>query len=262
MSLAVNEFTITADLPNYVPASVGQRIEGLLALSIVQVDTILSLISLPENAQIEWWKNYNYIEDLNDNRGYTVTLFGATSGTGDLAVILENLRARKETHKLLGFYNALKMKRGPDVDGIQGIVRAIQTLGNDKDWQGAVWDEYVNEYWVFVTRFCNLTLTRPGPVLNTPLVKGFILDAAINHGPDIEAYQVIFDEMKNKNNPDEKEWFKDFAATRHNILASGYEHLDTSNTGDRSTLWLNMANVDNNWNLARPIQPFEGYWAQ
>eukprot|EP00731_Ephydatia_muelleri_P005255 Em0002g1431a len=261
MSLAVNEFTITADLPNYVPASVGQRIEGLLALSIVQVDTILSLISLPENAQIEWWKNYNYIEDLNDERGYTVTLFGATSGTGDLAVILDFLRARKETHKLLGFYDALKMKRGPNVDGIQGMVRTIQTLGNDKDWQGAVWDEYVNEYWVFVTRFCNLTLTRPGPVLNTPLVKGFILDAAINHGPDIEAYQVIFDEMLNKNNPDEKEWFKDFAETRRLILARGYEHLDTSNTGDRSTLWANMAN-ENNWNLTRPIQPFEGYWAQ
>ena len=54
-------FTIAAGTPNNVPIDAGQRVSGLLSLTIVQVDTILSLISLPENSRIQWWENYNYI---------------------------------------------------------------------------------------------------------------------------------------------------------------------------------------------------------
>eukprot|EP00731_Ephydatia_muelleri_P022840 Em0015g423a len=256
-------FTIAAGTPNYVPIDAGQRVSGLLSLTIVQVDTILSLISLPENSRIQWWENYNYIENLHDGRGYTVSIFGATSGTGDLVDVFDKLRKRNSTHPLLRFYDELKKTRGDDVSKLQGLLSAIQGLGNDKDWRGAVWDVYVNEYWTFVAQFCNKTQgskNRPGPVIKTPLVKGFIVDTAINHGPDLESFQVILNKMKNKNNGDEKEWFKDFAQARHDILESGFEDLDTSGTGDRCTLWLGLGEKGN-WELKRPIQPYAGYWA-
>eukprot|EP00731_Ephydatia_muelleri_P022838 Em0015g421a len=244
-------FTIAAGTPNYVPIDVGQRVSGLLSLTIVQVDTILSLISLPENSQIQWWKNYNYIKNLHDGRGYTVSIFGATSGTGDLVDVFDKLRKRNSTHPLFRFYDTLKKKTG--------------RLGDDKHWRGAVWDVYVDEYWTFVAQFCNKTQgskNRPGPVIKTPLVKGFIVDTAINHGPDLESFQVILNKMKNKNNGDEKEWFKDFAQARHDILESGFEDLDTSGTGDRCTLWLYLGlGEQGNWELKRPIQPYAGYWA-
>ena len=256
-------FTIAAGTPNYVPIDAGQRVSGLLSLTIVQVDTILSLISLPENSRIQWWDNYNYIENLHDGRGYTVSIFGATSGTGDLLDVFDKLRKRSSTHPLLRFYDELKKKTGGDVSKLQNLPRAIQGLGNDKDWRGAVWDVYVDEYWTFVAQFCNKTQgskNRPGPVIKTPLVKGFIVDTAINHGPDLESFQVILNKMKNKNNGDEKEWFKDFAQARHDILESGFEDLDTSGTGDRCTLWLGLGE-QGNWELKRPIQPYAGYWA-
>ena len=91
-------FTIAAGTPNYVPIDAWQRVSGLLSLTIVQVDTILSLISLPENSRIQWWENYNYIENLHDGRGYTVSIFGATSGTGDLLDVFDKLRKRNSMH--------------------------------------------------------------------------------------------------------------------------------------------------------------------
>ena len=43
---------------------------------------------------------------------------------------------------------------------------------------------YIQVYWSFVAQFCNKTqdsINRPGPVIETPLVKGFVADTAINH---------------------------------------------------------------------------------
>eukprot|EP00731_Ephydatia_muelleri_P033766 Em0037g30a len=50
------EFTISQSDTDEVPDDVGQRIEGLLSLSVEQVDTVLSLISIAENGNVEWWK--------------------------------------------------------------------------------------------------------------------------------------------------------------------------------------------------------------
>ena len=257
------EFTISQSDTDEVPDDVGQRIEGLLSLSVEQVDTVLSLISIAENGNVEWWKNYFYIEYLNDGRGYTVTLYGATSATGDLADIFEKLRKRNSTHTLLRFYDTLHDESmGDDVSKLRDLPGAIKELrDDDKDWRGAVWDVYVDLYWNFVAEFCAKTFNRPGPVITTPLVKGFIVDAAINHGPDLGAFQVIFNKMKNEDNCNEKEWFKDFAHARHDILESGFEHLDTSSTGDRCTMWLDLAE-QGNWELQRPIEPCDGYWVR
>ena len=144
--------------------------------------------------------------------------------------VFDKLRKLNSTHPLLRFYDTLKKKTGSDVSGLRDLPRAIQGLGDDKHWRGAVWDVYVDEYWTFVAQFFNKTQgteNRPGPVIKTPLVKGFIVDTAINHGPDLESFQVILNKMKKKkNNGDEKEWFKDFAQARHDILESGFEVLD------------------------------------
>eukprot|EP00731_Ephydatia_muelleri_P022842 Em0015g425a len=146
-----------------------------------------------------------YIENLHDGRGYTVSIFGATSGTGDLVDVFDKLRKLNSTHPLLRFYDTLKKKTGSDVSGLRDLPRAIQGLGDDKHWRGAVWDVYVDEYWTFVAQFFNKTQgteNRPGPVIKTPLVKGFIVDTAINHGPDLESFQVILNKMKKKK----KQW--------------------------------------------------------
>ena len=42
------------------------------------------LVSTAENSTVEWWKNFGYIDDIGDTRGYTGGLVGFTSGTGDM----------------------------------------------------------------------------------------------------------------------------------------------------------------------------------
>lgn len=60
---------------------------------------------------------------------------------------------------------------------------------------------------------------------------------------------------------DELRWFADFAESRRKMLKSGFQHLDTSKTGDRCTLWTKIAESGNTM-LKRPIECFPGYWGR
>ncbi len=245
----------------HIPPSASKYLVPI-GYSIDSAETILSLIALPENSTTEWWKNYNYIENLHDGRGYTVTLFGACSGTGDLLMIFEELAKIKPDHPLVKYIPALKKTKGSNVKGLEGLETAIKKLGNDLAWQEAVWQVYVKLYWAFAARFSDKTgdcAKRPGPKLTTPLTRGFMVDAAINAGANLESQMPFIKKMKNPEEQDELKWFLDFAETRRVMLKKGYDDQDTSRTGDRCTLWANIAKAGN-MTLRRPIECFKGYW--
>lgn len=50
----------------------------------------MQLVSSAENSSLDWKKQYAYIEDIGDGRGYTAGIIGFCSGTGDM---LELVRA-------------------------------------------------------------------------------------------------------------------------------------------------------------------------
>jgi hypothetical protein len=250
-----------------VPAGVAAELSALTGLSARQVDAVLQLISLPENGTPEWWKQYGYIEFLGDGRGYTCTLYGACSGTGDLAMILDALAGIQprsaECDRLLTFRDAVKKKRGDDVRGIRGIKGIIQGLGADPAWREAVWRVYVDLYWKFAAAWADKTgpaARRPGPRLTIPAVRGFVVDCAINSGADTESLMAIVKRMpaRARNCQDEIKWFKAFAEARRQMLKAGVDNLDTSKTGMRATLWSNL--VDTNPSLATPFRAYKGYW--
>jgi hypothetical protein len=71
-----------ADIPKHLQ-SIGPVLPELVDLTRMtakQINTTLKLISWPENGTRQWWKHYNFIQDIHDHRGYTVTIFGACSG--------------------------------------------------------------------------------------------------------------------------------------------------------------------------------------
>ncbi len=247
-----------AHIPDAVVEQLGQIGYGEHA------DTILSLISLPENSTTAWWTNYNFAKCLGDGRGWTVGLFGACSGTGDLLMILEELKKINPTHNLCRYIGPMKKTLGDDITGLENLGKDIISLGYDVDWQRAMWKVYIKLYWTFANDFSNKSGTcekRPGPKLSLPVIRGFIVDTCINHGPDLMSLTPIIRKMKNKSEPNELKWILDFCEARRQLLRAGYQSLDTSGTGDRCVLWADIIR-SNNVQLKKPITCANGYWGR
>jgi hypothetical protein len=247
---------------SHIPSATASALYALIGLTATQCDTILQLISLAENGCTSWWKNYNYIEALHDGRGYTVTLFGACSGTGDLYQIIQAVQKLSPSHPLVKYLPALKLCRGDNIHTITGLAKDIPALGNDEVWRQAVWTVYISMYWAFASHFAAKTgpcTMRPGPVLSSAVGCGFMLDTAINHGGDMPSFQPIISRMANAHSQDEKAWLNDFMLTRKQLLKSGFQDLDTSKSGDRCVLWKALVDT-NNMSLARPVTYIKGYW--
>ena len=247
---------------SHVPPEAIRELPGFTEKGI---DTILQLISLPENGHPKWYKNYNYAEFLGDGRGFTVTLYGACSGTGDLHMIFEELaklpNRSKTCDELLRYKDVLKKKRGDDIKGIEPVKDLIHKLGDDPAWQRAVWKVYVALYWNFANEWASKSgscARRPGPKLTTLAARGFMLDCAINHGANYDSVMYIVKRMKNPDEKDEVAWITDFAEARRKILKSGYQDLDTSKTGDRCGLWAPL--FKENPSLKTPFKAGNGYW--
>ncbi len=275
-----------------IPANILGLLHDTLQLSPEQIDTIMQFVSLPENGSNRWWDFYNYIEYGDDAslRGFTTTIFGATTGTGSLLLVFDKLAKIQPSHPLLKYHAALRKARGGSIKGLEGLAHVggdptkakaaygaytpngrthldhiqgdLATLSNtDPSWQLAVWQAFVDLNWTSAADFCAKTkecVSRPGPVLTTPLAKGFIVDTSLNHGDarywnDADTWKCIWKEMKDPNVMDETTWLRDFIKARQKVLQSGYAGLDWSKTGDRCLLWLHVLKTKNT-QLMRPIQ--------
>lgn len=49
-------------------------------LDAEQWDNIMKLVNKSEQDSLEWTESYGYCEDIGDDRGYTIGIFGATTG--------------------------------------------------------------------------------------------------------------------------------------------------------------------------------------
>lgn len=253
----------------HLPDTVVADLRALTGMDAGRLDTILQLVSLPENGHPRWYQNYGYIEFLGDGRGFTASIFGACSGTGDLYMVLEELdrlpSKSAACQRLLTYKKALKDKRGDDIRGIEPIKGIIRTLGDDPAWQRAVWKVFVKLYWRFAADWSakrGVAASRPGPRLTLPASLGLMVDTAINHGADMESVMKIVRKMPAgvRESKNEVAWVRAFADAREKMLRAGYENLDTSRTGDRCRLW--KALLDDNPQLRTPYKAYAGYWGQ
>lgn len=248
--------------PHMVPV-----LTRMTGLAEHQIDVVQQLISLPENSTPQWHKNYGFIEFLGDGRGFTATIFGACSGTGDLAMIFDELASipnkSDACSDLLKYHAALKKKRGDDISGIEPIKKLIRALGDDPAWKTAVWRVYSKLYWRFAMDWADkrgVSANRPGPPLALAASRGFMVDTAINHGASKQSFMTIVGRMSNKDTRDEILWVVSFADAREKMLKSGYQDLDTSRTGDRCRLWKDL--VHRNPALSTPFEALKGYWGK
>lgn len=280
-----------------IPKEITDTIYQTWDLVPEQVDTIMKLISLPENGSSEWPLFYNYIEYGDDHalRGYTTTIFGATSGTGSLLEVFKELKDIDPDHPLVVTYmDALENAKGGDITGLEGLAHVngdptkakanydnwtkngrthldhiegdLAKLEVDDRWKRAVWRAFLRLNWESAAHFCNKTgpcTERPGPVLESPLAKGFIVDTSLNHGDctwwnSAPTWKAIWDAMdpENVQPRSERHWLKKFMKARKQVLRSGFQGLDWSKTGDRVNLWRDLLRCDN-MTLQRPFHVVE-----
>lgn len=274
-----------------IPSKILDILHEIMGLMPEQVDTIMRLVSLPENGSSQWWDFYNYIEYGDDAsiRGFTTTIFGATTGTGSLLKVFDTLAKIHPAHPLLKYHGALRKASGGSIKGLEGLAHVdgdptkarpkydaytpdgrthldhiqgdLARLPNtDPSWRLAVWQAFVDLNWKSAVDFCAKTndcVARPGPRLTSPLAKGFIVDTSLNHGDarywnDADTWKCIWKEMKNPQTEDETVWLRQFMKARRKVLKSGYAGLDWSKTGDRCLLWLHLLKTKNT-ELTRPI---------
>lgn len=123
------------------PEGIAQMLLKETGLDSTQWDNIADLIAKPEQDQERGWnrdpgKFYGFCKDLDtDDRGYTLTAFGATTGEG----VDDAQRLFKE------FGTSAKELGLGKGDGEQ-FQRNIRALGNNPKWQQAVWRWFHKEY--------------------------------------------------------------------------------------------------------------------
>ena len=279
----------------HLPPSVLPELKALTGLDPGQVDTILQLVSLAENGTTDYDEQHEYIEFLGDGRGYTCSLYGACSGTGDLLEVFDKLAELDSSHHLLAYHEPLRHCRGDNIKGVEPLGEKAKkdprnlipklTAANggkpDMAWRAAVWHVYIQMYWKWAKAFCAKervdgdadARSRPGPVLTTPLALGVMLDTALNLGGDMDSFKPILRRMKPPHKSDaskspfsdpaaatdERAYLRLFLEARRKLLKSGADDLDTSKTGDRCKLWLELLDAGNE-TFQRPFVHAHGYW--
>ncbi|GGX61150.1 chitosanase [Streptomyces fructofermentans] len=100
----------SSDARASAPAGSG---EGDLA-SPEMKDLAQRIVSSAENSSLDWRAQYDYIEDIDDGRGYTAGIIGFTTGTHDLLVLVERYTESRPDNALARFLPALREVDGSD----------------------------------------------------------------------------------------------------------------------------------------------------
>ncbi|MCX4680379.1 chitosanase [Streptomyces sp. NBC_01433] len=72
----------------------------------------MQLVSSAENSSLDWKSQYKYIEDIDDDRGYTAGIIGFCSGTGDMLDLVELYTQRVPGNVLAKYLPALRKVDG------------------------------------------------------------------------------------------------------------------------------------------------------
>jgi len=80
----------------------------------VKREIAMELVASAENSTLAWYERYDYIEDIDDGRGYTGGLVGFTSGTHDMLMLIERYTDEVPENTLAAFLPALRAVDGTD----------------------------------------------------------------------------------------------------------------------------------------------------
>jgi chitosanase len=224
-------------------------------------DIAMRLVSSAENSSLDWKAQYRYIEDIDDDRGYTAGIIGFCSGTGDMVALVELYTRRKPGNVLAKYLPALHRVDGtPSHRGLDpNFPRDWRRAATDPVFREAQDDERDRVYF-------NPAVSRAKRDGLRALGQFAYYDAIVMHGDgDDEASfgAIRRNAMRKAKTPaqggDEETYLKAFLDARVAAMRLEEAHSDTSRVDTAQRVFLRAHNLD----LVTPLRwkvygdPFE-----
>ncbi|MFF5206414.1 chitosanase [Streptosporangium sp. NPDC000396] len=212
----------------------------------------MQLVSSAENSSLDWKAQYKYIEDIDDERGYTAGIIGFCSGTGDMLDLVELYAQRKPGNILAKYLPALRKVNGSDSHkGLDpNYPKDWATAAKDKAFQQAQNDERDRVYF-------NPAVQQAKQDGLRALGQFIYYDAIVMHGngDDSESFGSIRKNALKKAKPpaqggDEVKYLNAFLDARKVAMKAEEAHEDTSRVDTMQRVFLKNGNLDLNTPLS------------
>lgn len=144
--------------------------------------TTFALVSSAENSTTDYHRQYGYIQDIGDGRGYTAGIIGFTTGTGDLRQVVQRYTQLRPHNGLARYLPALRHAVGSATHRGLGapFVAAWKHAAHDQKLVQAQ-DEILNQ------QYMRPTLRAAKQDNLGPLGQYIYYDALVVHGPGNDA---------------------------------------------------------------------------
>ncbi|MEC0092396.1 chitosanase [Paenibacillus macquariensis] len=209
---------------NFSPATL-QFLKTNTGLDGEQWDNIMKLVNKAEQDELDWTKFYGYCEDIDDERGYTIGIFGATTG-GSRDTSPDGPALFKEFDAASGASNP-SIQGGLTRAGVKGtmsgsilkitdsnsvFVKKINALQKNATWREAMWRTFYNVY----IKYSVQQAKNHG--FNSALTIGSFVDTALNHGASGDSNSLEGILSRSGNSTNEKTFMTNFYAKRTLIV--------------------------------------------
>jgi chitosanase len=236
-----------APLPRPVPSTgsvttVPTSAAGLTNLKRKEI--ALRLVSSAENSTLTWRREFGYLEDIGDGRGYTGGIVGFCSGTSDMLALVTEYTRRVPKNKLAKYLPALRTVDGSASHaGLDpGFPAAWKAAAADPMFQKTQEDERDRMYFTPAVTLAKADGLRA-------LGQFAYYDAAVMHGMSglrgirSNALKVA---KTPKQNGDEPTWLDAFLDARVREMRTEEAHSDTSRVDTAQRVFLKRDNLDLN----------------
>ncbi|MEU6714734.1 chitosanase [Nonomuraea sp. NPDC046802] len=211
-------------------------------------DIAMRLVSSAENSSLDWKAQYGYIEDIEDDRGYTAGIIGFCSGTSDMLELVELYAKRKPGNVLAKYLPALRKVNG--TDSHKGLdptfTKDWKTAAKDPVFQQAQNDERDRVYFDPAVRQAKKDGLRA-------LGQFAYYDAMVMHGPGTDklSFGGIRKNALAKAKPpaqggDEVRYLNAFLDARKTAMKAEDAHEDTTRVDTMQRVFLKNGNLDLN----------------
>ncbi|MFF4414972.1 chitosanase [Streptosporangium sp. NPDC001559] len=212
----------------------------------------MKLVSSAENSSLNWRAQYKYIEDIDDDRGYTAGIIGFCSGTGDMLDLVRFYTRSKPHNPLAKYLPALRRVNGTDSHkGLDpGFTKAWARAAKDKAFRKAQNHERDRLYFRPAVRQAKKDGLRA-------LGQFVYYDAIVMHGggDDSLSFGAIRRNALKKAKPpsqggDETAYLNAFLDARKVAMKAESAHEDTSRVDTAQRVFLRKGNLDLNTPLS------------
>ncbi|HEY2494845.1 MAG TPA: chitosanase [Paenibacillus sp.] len=232
---------------NFSPATL-QFLKSNTGLDGEQWNNIMKLINKPEQDSLDWIEYYGYCEKLPDKRGYTIGIFGATTG-GPNDTGPDGPELFKEFDAASGASNP-SIQGGLTRAGVKGtmngkilnitdsnsvFVKKINALQNNAAWREAMWRTFYNVY----IKYSVQQAKNRG--FNSALTVGSFIDTALNHGASGDSNSLEGILSRSGNSTNEKTFMTNFYAKR-TLIVDTNDYNQPPNGKNRVKQWSSLLN--------------------